>query len=76
MPPTQTNQQKTQLANATGLTRMQVSNYFINARVRIWRPMVFKICEEGPDPLTARGDREEEDPPTTPQQSRRKGRAV
>ena len=25
---------------------MQVSNWFINARVRLWRPLIFKICEE------------------------------
>ncbi|GAB4834445.1 hypothetical protein Ancab_032701 [Ancistrocladus abbreviatus] len=28
------------LARQTGLTRSQVSNWFINARVRLWKPMV------------------------------------
>ncbi|KAF5744918.1 hypothetical protein HS088_TW07G00499 [Tripterygium wilfordii] len=28
------------LAKQTGLTRSQVSNWFINARVRLWKPMV------------------------------------
>ncbi|KAB1216251.1 BEL1-like homeodomain protein 1 [Morella rubra] len=31
---------KTMLAKQTGLTRSQVSNWFINARVRLWKPMV------------------------------------
>jgi hypothetical protein len=34
----------------------QVSNWFINARVRLWRPLIFKICgQEDPDnpPLTS-----------------------
>ncbi|BBN20333.1 protein MpBELL1 [Marchantia polymorpha subsp. ruderalis] len=31
---------KESLASATGLTRSQVSNWFINARVRVWKPMI------------------------------------
>ncbi|KAG6488403.1 BEL1-like homeodomain protein 1 [Zingiber officinale] len=31
---------KLMLAKQTGLTRSQVSNWFINARVRLWKPMV------------------------------------
>ncbi|KAI4386061.1 hypothetical protein MLD38_004029 [Melastoma candidum] len=31
------------LARQTGLSRNQVSNWFINARVRIWKPMVEEI---------------------------------
>ncbi|KAL1544037.1 BEL1-like homeodomain protein 1 [Salvia divinorum] len=31
---------KQMLAKQTGLTRSQVSNWFINARVRLWKPMV------------------------------------
>ncbi|KAL4310924.1 hypothetical protein GQ457_01G014770 [Hibiscus cannabinus] len=31
---------KIMLAKQTGLTRNQVSNWFINARVRLWKPMV------------------------------------
>jgi hypothetical protein len=34
------------LAEASGMTRAQVGNWFINARVRIWRPMVLKLGEE------------------------------
>ncbi|XP_076957550.1 BEL1-like homeodomain protein 8 [Bidens hawaiensis] len=34
---------KHMLATQTGLTRTQVSNWFINARVRIWKPMVEEI---------------------------------
>ncbi|XP_071734883.1 uncharacterized protein [Rutidosis leptorrhynchoides] len=34
---------KHMLSTQTGLTRNQVSNWFINARVRIWKPMVEEI---------------------------------
>eukprot|EP00742_Colponemidia_sp_Colp-10_P002870 GILJ01003064.1.p1 GENE.GILJ01003064.1~~GILJ01003064.1.p1 ORF type:complete len:451 (-),score=51.48 GILJ01003064.1:287-1450(-) len=38
--PYPTEQQKAELADKTNLTYLQVNNWFINARVRIWRPMV------------------------------------
>lgn len=34
------------LAKQTGLTRSQVSNWFINARVRLWKPMVEEMYIE------------------------------
>ncbi|XP_021754214.1 homeobox protein BEL1 homolog [Chenopodium quinoa] len=34
------------LARQTGLTRSQVSNWFINARVRLWKPMVEQMYLE------------------------------
>ncbi|ESQ46807.1 hypothetical protein EUTSA_v10027690mg [Eutrema salsugineum] len=35
------------LARQTGLSRSQVSNWFINARVRLWKPMIEEMyCEE------------------------------
>jgi len=34
------------LAKQTGLTRNQVSNWFINARVRLWKPMVEEMYLE------------------------------
>ncbi|GAB4857417.1 hypothetical protein Ancab_015326 [Ancistrocladus abbreviatus] len=34
------------LARQTGLTRSQVSNWFINARVRLWKPMVEEMYLE------------------------------
>ena len=37
---------KIKLAEASGMTRAQVGNWFINARVRIWRPMVLRLGEE------------------------------
>nr|GEU96068.1 BEL1-like homeodomain protein 6 [Tanacetum cinerariifolium] len=41
---------KIMLARQTGLTRSQVSNWFINARVRLWKPMVEEMYkEEGGD---------------------------
>ncbi|KAL5715107.1 hypothetical protein ACHQM5_016982 [Ranunculus cassubicifolius] len=42
------------LARQTGLSRNQVSNWFINARVRLWKPMVEEMYQqeskEGDDP--------------------------
>lgn len=37
---------KQMLAKQTGLTRSQVSNWFINARVRLWKPMVEEMYKE------------------------------
>ncbi|KAL3536030.1 hypothetical protein ACH5RR_004491 [Cinchona calisaya] len=37
---------KLMLAKKTGLTRSQVSNWFINARVRLWKPMVEEMYTE------------------------------
>lgn len=37
---------KIMLAKQTGLTRSQVSNWFINARVRLWKPMVEEMYQE------------------------------
>lgn len=37
---------KIMLAKHTGLTRSQVSNWFINARVRLWKPMVEEMYTE------------------------------
>ncbi|KAL2481597.1 BEL1-like homeodomain protein 9 [Abeliophyllum distichum] len=41
--PYPTDTDKIMLAKQTGLTRNQVSNWFINARVRLWKPMVEEI---------------------------------
>ncbi|XP_058785387.1 BEL1-like homeodomain protein 7 [Vicia villosa] len=38
--------EKIMLATQTGLTRNQVANWFINARVRLWKPMVEEIYKE------------------------------
>lgn len=37
---------KHMLARKTGLTRNQVSNWFINARVRLWKPMIEDMYQE------------------------------
>ncbi|KAK7310613.1 hypothetical protein RJT34_08221 [Clitoria ternatea] len=37
---------KIMLARQTGLTRSQVSNWFINARVRLWKPMIEEIYKQ------------------------------
>ncbi|CAA3019501.1 BEL1-like homeodomain protein 3 [Olea europaea var. sylvestris] len=34
------------LAKQTGLTRSQVANWFINARVRLWKPMIEEMYKE------------------------------
>ncbi|CAF1696197.1 hypothetical protein HID58_050051 [Brassica napus] len=41
--PYPTDTDKLVLAKHTGLSRNQVSNWFINARVRVWKPMVEEI---------------------------------
>ncbi|OMO66461.1 hypothetical protein CCACVL1_21151 [Corchorus capsularis] len=41
--PYPTDTDKLMLAKQTGLSRSQVSNWFINARVRLWKPMVEEI---------------------------------
>ncbi|KAK8617216.1 hypothetical protein V6N13_080134 [Hibiscus sabdariffa] len=41
--PYPTDTDKLMLAKRTGLSRNQVSNWFINARVRLWKPMVEEI---------------------------------
>ncbi|CAL4915288.1 unnamed protein product [Urochloa decumbens] len=44
------------LARQTGLSRSQVSNWFINARVRLWKPMVEEMyAEEMKDPQQEAG---------------------
>ncbi|KAK8509003.1 hypothetical protein V6N12_016847 [Hibiscus sabdariffa] len=37
---------KIMLARKTGLTRSQVANWFVNARVRLWKPMVEEMYKE------------------------------
>ncbi|XP_010907730.1 BEL1-like homeodomain protein 7 [Elaeis guineensis] len=38
--------EKLMLARQTGLTRSQISNWFINARVRLWKPMIEEMYKE------------------------------
>ncbi|KAK9054379.1 hypothetical protein SSX86_025457 [Deinandra increscens subsp. villosa] len=38
--------EKLLLAKQTGLTRSQIANWFINARVRLWKPMIEDIYKE------------------------------
>lgn len=38
--------EKMMLAKQTGLTRNQVANWFINARVRLWKPMIEDMYKE------------------------------
>lgn len=44
--PYPTEAEKLMLARQTGLTRSQISNWFINARVRLWKPMIEDIYKE------------------------------
>eukprot|EP00803_Ostreobium_quekettii_P001556 evm.model.scf_55.4 EVM.evm.TU.scf_55.4 scf_55:100049-105805(+) len=44
--PYPTDQDKKLLAAVTGMTKTQVSNWFINARVRIWQPLVMELGRE------------------------------
>ncbi|CAL9071226.1 unnamed protein product [Musa textilis] len=45
------------LARQTGLSRSQVSNWFINARVRLWKPMVEEMYLEEAKELENQADR-------------------
>ncbi|ESW08626.1 hypothetical protein PHAVU_009G060500 [Phaseolus vulgaris] len=38
--------EKLMLASQTGLTKNQVSNWFINARVRLWKPMIEEMYKD------------------------------
>ncbi|CAL9088552.1 unnamed protein product [Musa acuminata var. zebrina] len=64
------------LARQTGLSRSQVSNWFINARVRLWKPMVEEMYLEEileQEDQTSLGDNSNDDdainPPNHPQSS-------
>ncbi|XP_059623747.1 BEL1-like homeodomain protein 4 isoform X2 [Cornus florida] len=46
------------LARQTGLSRNQVSNWFINARVRLWKPMVEEMYQQEAKEEEGSGDRE------------------
>ncbi|XP_042036647.1 homeobox protein BEL1 homolog [Salvia splendens] len=55
------------LARQTGLSRSQVSNWFINARVRLWKPMVEEMyLEELKEKPTADSDEHNQIPDTKP----------
>ncbi|CAA0840888.1 BEL1-like homeodomain protein 2 [Striga hermonthica] len=60
--PYPTDADKHLLARQTGLSRNQVSNWFINARVRLWKPMVEEMYQqEAKEEETAHEDEEEEE---------------
>ncbi|XP_022750420.1 BEL1-like homeodomain protein 11 [Durio zibethinus] len=44
--PYPTDSEKQMLASQTGLTKNQISNWFINARVRLWKPMIEEMYKE------------------------------
>lgn len=44
--PYPSDEEKLTLASQTGLTRNQISNWFINARVRLWKPMIEDMYKE------------------------------
>ncbi|KAE8656422.1 BEL1-like homeodomain protein 11 [Hibiscus syriacus] len=44
--PYPTDSEKLMLASQTGLTKNQISNWFINARVRLWKPMIEEMYRE------------------------------
>ncbi|XP_074268113.1 BEL1-like homeodomain protein 1 [Silene latifolia] len=56
---------KHMLAKQTGLTRSQVSNWFINARVRLWKPMVEEMYVEEMKSHEQNGGTSEENTNTT-----------
>ncbi|KAE8712656.1 BEL1-like homeodomain protein 11 [Hibiscus syriacus] len=44
--PYPTDSEKLMLASQTGLTKNQISNWFTNARVRLWKPMIEEMYRE------------------------------
>ncbi|XP_057805297.1 BEL1-like homeodomain protein 1 isoform X2 [Salvia miltiorrhiza] len=54
---------KVMLAKQAGLTRSQVSNWFINARVRLWKPMVEEMYAEEMKAQQRDGSEEEDKTP-------------
>ncbi|KAK9713895.1 hypothetical protein RND81_06G057700 [Saponaria officinalis] len=50
--------EKLTLASQTGLSKNQVSNWFINARVRLWKPMIEEMYKEefGDSSVDSSGD--------------------
>ncbi|KAG5553244.1 hypothetical protein RHGRI_011191 [Rhododendron griersonianum] len=71
---------KIMLAKQTGLTRSQVSNWFINARVRLWKPMVEEMYlqetkeqdQNGSEDKTSKPEKGEDSSPrkSNPQQQK------
>ncbi|KAL9673377.1 hypothetical protein QQ045_029633 [Rhodiola kirilowii] len=59
--PYPTESEKLILSSQTGLSKNQVSNWFINARVRLWKPMIEEMYKEeladSSDPLGTSGGR-------------------
>lgn len=60
------------LARQTGLSRNQVSNWFINARVRLWKPMVEEMYQQESKNLGEEREREEEERSESPNQPRQR----
>lgn len=58
--------EKIMLARQTGLTRSQVANWFINARVRLWKPMVEEIYKEEIGDSEIKSKSSPESPPKEP----------
>ncbi|KAK4426320.1 BEL1-like homeodomain protein 2 [Sesamum alatum] len=54
------------LARQTGLSRNQVSNWFINARVRLWKPMVEEMYQQEAKDETEQRDRDQSSTSTGP----------
>ncbi|XP_043710785.1 BEL1-like homeodomain protein 11 [Telopea speciosissima] len=48
--------EKLSLASQTGLTKNQVSNWFINARVRLWKPMIEEMYTQEFTESSSTGD--------------------
>ncbi|EMS61362.1 BEL1-like homeodomain protein 11 [Triticum urartu] len=48
--------EKLRLAVSTGLSRRQISNWFINARVRLWKPMIEEMYADEFSDVSSRDD--------------------
>merc|ERR1719174_3379561 len=46
MNPHPTKEDKEQLEAATGMTRQQINDWFVNKRQRCWKPFIESLCKE------------------------------
>ncbi|KAL8261192.1 hypothetical protein R6Q59_025241 [Mikania micrantha] len=69
--------EKMMLARQTGLTRSQIANWFINARVRLWKPMVEDMYKEefGDEEVNCRSSSERAEKPAMGQSSSSEGKS-
>eukprot|EP00186_Timspurckia_oligopyrenoides_P003351 CAMPEP_0182450898 /NCGR_PEP_ID=MMETSP1172-20130603/43423_1 /TAXON_ID=708627 /ORGANISM="Timspurckia oligopyrenoides, Strain CCMP3278" /LENGTH=452 /DNA_ID=CAMNT_0024648621 /DNA_START=248 /DNA_END=1606 /DNA_ORIENTATION=+ len=66
-------EEKMKLARTTGLSVIQVSNWFINARVRLWKPMINALRSDGATAIYSRSPQTSSESNPPPKVVRLKG---